>query len=156
AEARGWLATPPTLPPLSGMRAVEPAVSFPVPGLPGVTSSFTRDGYLAAVRRVVEYVHAGDCFQANLAQRLLAPWPGPPLELDGRLRERTPAPFAGYLDLGDAAVVSASPERFLKVSAGLVETRPIKGTRPRGGTPEEDARRRAELLASTKDRAENV
>jgi para-aminobenzoate synthetase component 1 len=156
AEARGWLTTPPTLPPLSATRAVEPAVSFPVPGLPGITSSFSRDGYLAAVRRVVEYVHAGDCFQVNLAQRLLAAWPGPPLELYGRLRERNPAPFAGYLDLGDAAVVSASPERFLKVSAGQVETRPIKGTRPRGATPEEDARRRAELLASAKDRAENV
>jgi para-aminobenzoate synthetase component I len=127
-----------------------------VPGLESVTSSFSRDEYLATVRRAIEYVHAGDCFQVNIAQRLLAPARVAPLELYGRLRERNPAPFAGYFDLGEFVIASASPERFLRVEAGQVETRPIKGTRPRGRTPEEDRARAAELCASAKDRAENV
>ncbi|MGH7225179.1 MAG: anthranilate synthase component I family protein, partial [Gemmataceae bacterium] len=76
--------------------------------------------------------------------------------LYARLRERNPAPFAGYFDLGDFVLASASPERFLRVEDGRVETRPIKGTRPRGQTLEEDARQRDELLHSAKDRAENV
>src|SRR5262249_29823251 len=73
-----------------------------------------------------------------------------------RLRRVNPAPFAGYFDLGDFVVASASPERFVKVTDREVQTRPIKGTRPRGATPEEDSARAAELLASAKDRAENV
>jgi para-aminobenzoate synthetase component 1 len=126
------------------------------PGHRGVSSNFDRPGYLAAVRRAVEYIHAGDCFQVNLSQRLLCGATEPPLDLYARLRERNPAPFAGYFDLGDFVVLSASPERFLRIEDGLVQTRPIKGTRPRGATPEEDENRRAELLRSAKDRAENV
>jgi para-aminobenzoate synthetase component I len=132
------------------------APQFALPGHPGVTSNFDRDGYLAVVRRAIEYVHAGDCFQVNLSQRLLARSSEHPLELYGRLRERNPAPFAAYLDLGDFAVASASPERFLRVTRGDVETRPIKGTRPRGTTPQEDRDRIADLVRSPKDRAENV
>jgi para-aminobenzoate synthetase component 1 len=128
----------------------------PLPGHPGVTSTFDRPGYLAAVRRAIEYVHAGDCFQVNLAQRLLTPLTEHPLDLYGRLRERNPAPFAGYFDLGEFRIASASPERFLRVAGGDVETRPIKGTRPRGKTPAEERERMAELVASPKDRAENV
>jgi para-aminobenzoate synthetase component 1 len=135
---------------------VRPAVAHPVPGLAGLLSSFDRPGYLEAVGRAIEYVHAGDCFQVNLAQRLLYPDTSPPGELYERLRRRNAAPFAGYLDLGDFQVLSASPERFLRVDRGEVETRPIKGTRPRGATPEEDRAQQAELLASAKDRAENV
>src|SRR5262245_31204817 len=130
---------------------------FELPGLPGVTSNFDRPAYLRAVGRAIDYVHAGDCFQVNLAQRLLHPATLAPLELYGRLRRRNPAPFAGYFDLGDFAVASASPERFVKVDAGgEVQTRPIKGTRPRGATPEEDRARIAALVGSAKDRAENV
>jgi para-aminobenzoate synthetase component 1 len=136
--------------------AVAPAVGHPVSRLAGVFSSFDRASYLATVRRAIEYIYAGDCFQVNVAQRLLHPATLPPLELYRRLRERNPAPFAGYFDLGDFALASASPERFLRVEDGEVETRPIKGTRPRGATPEEDQLRIAELLASAKDRAENV
>jgi para-aminobenzoate synthetase component I len=130
---------------------------YALPNYPGVISNFTRDDYIAAVRRVVDYVRAGDCYQVNLSQRLLAPFTGSPLELYGKLRERNPAPFAGYFDLGEFAVASASPERFLRLSsAGDVETRPIKGTRPRGLTAEEDEDNRRALRNSSKDRAENV
>jgi para-aminobenzoate synthetase component I len=133
------------------------APQHPLPGFPGVTSNFNREGYETAVRRAVEYVHAGDCFQVNLSQRLLAPLREHPLELYGRLRELNPAPFAAYFDLGDFQILSASPERFLRVHPdGEVETRPIKGTRPRGKTPEEDAALVRDLIANPKDRAENV
>jgi para-aminobenzoate synthetase component I len=133
------------------------APQYPLPDFPGVTSNFDRAGYESAVRRAVEYVHAGDCFQVNLSQRLLAPFREHPLELYGRLRQLNPAPFAGYFDLGDFQILSASPERFLRVFPdGEVETRPIKGTRPRGATPEEDAALVRDLVTNPKDRAENV
>jgi para-aminobenzoate synthetase component 1 len=132
------------------------APSYPLAECPRVRSSFSREGYLAAVARAVEYVHAGDCFQVNVAQRLLHPVTLPPLELYARLRARNPAPFAAYCDLGDFVVCSASPERFARVTGGVVETRPIKGTRPRGSSPGEDRRQADELEASGKDRAENV
>src|SRR5581483_6254345 len=103
---------------------------------------------LAAARHAIDYVHAGDCFQVNLSQRLLHPATLPPLALYQRLRERNPAPFAGYFDLGDFVIASASPERFLRIEQGKVETRPIKGTRPRGRTPEEDRAQAEELLHS--------
>jgi para-aminobenzoate synthetase component 1 len=138
----------------------EPAVirspQWPAPGRPPLTSNFRESDYLRTIRRAIEYVHAGDCFQVNIAQRLLAPARLDPLALYGRLRERNAAPFAGYFDLGEFAVASASPERFLRVDRGEVETRPIKGTRPRGGTAEEDAAQADELRQSAKDRAENV
>lgn len=137
-------------------RLVSPHDQFPVPGLPHITSSFTRAGYLEAARRVVEYVHAGDCFQVNLAQRLLHPAIVGPGELYRRLRERNPATFSGYFDLGDYVIASASPERFLRVERGQVETRPIKGTRPRGTTPAEDCDQVQALSRSAKDRAENI
>ena len=133
------------------------APSYPVPGVPGVRSNFTREGYLDAVARVIEYIFAGDVFQANLSQRLEAPLAGTPLELYGRLRRRNPAPFAAFLDCGDVVIASSSPERFLRVHDGRqVETRPIKGTRPRGVGPEHDAALALALAESDKDRAENV
>ena len=136
---------------------VIPSFSHPVvPSLPELTSNFDRPTYLAAARRAIEYIHAGDCFQVNLAQRLLYPETLPPLELYGRLRERNAATFAGYFDLGEFIVASASPERFLRVERGMVEARPIKGTRPRGATLIKDKARADELLRSGKDRAENV
>lgn len=135
----------------------ELAPQYPLPGFPGVTSNFDRAGYEAAVRRVVEYIHAGDTFQVNLSQRLLAPLTEHPLELYGRLRTLNPAPFSAYFDLGDFQILSASPERFLRVHPNdEVETRPIKGTRPRGRTPEEDAALIRDLVTNPKDRAENV
>src|SRR5262249_43057299 len=151
---------PPPAPPLPGPPPPLPVSSLcsqsPLPILPHLTSNFDRPGYLAAVRRAIDYVHAGDCFQVNVAQRLLHPATLAPLELYDRLRRRNAAPFAGYFDLGSAVVASASPARFLRVEDGAVEPRAIKGTRPRGAAPEDDAARAAELLASAKDRAENV
>ena len=141
---------------LRSLTVAAPTALHPLPNCPDVFSNFDRPGYLAAVRRAIEYIHAGDCFQVNLSQRLLHPAALAPLELYARLRQRNPAPFAGYFDLGDFVLASASPERFLRVEDGRVETRPIKGTRPRGQTLEEDARQRDELLHSAKDRAENV
>ena len=133
------------------------APSYPVPDLPGVRSNFTRAAYLEAVARTIEYIYAGDVFQANLSQRLQAPLSEPPLELYARLRRVNPAPFAAYLDFGDVVVVSSSPERFLRVhDSRLVEARPIKGTRPRGISPEHDLLLALSLAESDKDRAENV
>ncbi|HEV3203152.1 MAG TPA: aminodeoxychorismate synthase component I [Gemmataceae bacterium] len=132
------------------------APQFPVADIPGLLSNFNRETYLQTVRRIIDYIQAGDCYQVNLAQRLLRPATVEPLELYGRLRERNPATFAAYFNLGDVIIASSSPERFLRVENNAVETRPIKGTRPRGQTPPEDRARIQELLASAKDRAENV
>jgi aminodeoxychorismate synthase component I len=120
-------------------------------------SGFTRSEYLQAVERVRQYILTGDIFQANLSQRFEAPWPGDPFEFYRRLTAANPAPFAAYFQGDGYTIASASPERFLRVDPdGQVETRPIKGTRRRGETPAEDRRLADELLASAKDRAENV
>jgi para-aminobenzoate synthetase component 1 len=132
------------------------APQFAVRGMAGLTSNFAPDAYLAAVRRAIEYVYAGDIFQVNLAQRLLHPAAAASPELYLRLRRRNPATFAAYFDLGDFQIASASPERFLQVVDGIVETRPIKGTRLRTSLPEVDMYSAADLFESEKDRAENV
>ncbi len=121
-----------------------------------LTSTFTRPTYLDAVRRVKEYLEQGEIYQANLSQRFAASFAGDPWALYERVRAANPAPFAAYLGFPDAAVLSASPELFLRLQDRQVETRPIKGTRPRGVTPEEDRRLAMELEASAKDRAENL
>ncbi|KQW71017.1 aminodeoxychorismate synthase component I [Phenylobacterium sp. Root77] len=116
------------------------------------------DAYEAAVAQVVDRIRAGEIFQANIARAwtgALAPG-AQPFDLFARLLAQSAAPFAAYLRLPGLALVSNSPERFLKVREGQVETQPIKGTRPRGGDPAADAALAAELLASDKDRAENL
>lgn len=124
----------------------------------GIRSTFTRSGYCDAVRRVIDYLFAGDIFQANLSHRLQGQLAEPPFDLYRRLRRHNPAPFAAYLDFGELVVASSSPERFLRVSPGtrVVEARPIKGTRPRGSSPADDAALRQALSESEKDRAEHV
>lgn len=119
----------------------------------------TRCDVEEAAQRTIAYVRAGDVFQANVSQLFSGtlaesddPW-----TFFKRLSLQSPAPFAAYLRWNDRAIVSQSPERFLSVSAsGRVETRPIKGTRPRGRTPVEDRQNADDLLSSAKDRAENV
>ncbi len=123
------------------------------------TADLDRPAYEARVRRVLEYIRAGDVFQANLTLRHQASRPPgiPSSELYLRLRAGNPAPFAAYLGFDAVALLSASPERYLRLDPqGGIETRPIKGTRPRGNDPESDRRLRAELLGSVKDRAENL
>jgi para-aminobenzoate synthetase component I len=137
--------------------------SFPVLGVEGaerigLRSSFTHRAYLDAVARVRDYILAGDIFQANLSQRFEGPLAEPAFALYQRLRRHNAAPFAAYIDLGEFAVLSASPERFLRLDENRrhVETRPIKGTRPRGLGPMHDAALGRALAESDKDRAENV
>ncbi len=128
----------------------------PLPQLPGLCSNFSRDEYLTAVERVIEYIRAGDIYQANLSQRLLYPADTSPLDLYLRLRTRNAAPFAGYFAHDDWAILSASPERFLQMQSGIASTRPIKGTRQRRSYPEADLYTQDELQVSPKDIAENV
>ncbi len=128
----------------------------PVSGPVGLRSNFSREGYVEAVETAREYIGAGDIFQVNLSQRFEADMPLPAYELYRRLRRINPAPFASYLNFDGVTVVSASPERFLRVRNDLVETRPIKGTRPRGKDPASDEALAQELVRSIKDRAEHV
>ncbi|MEP7088343.1 MAG: anthranilate synthase component I family protein, partial [Gemmatimonadota bacterium] len=140
----------------------EHAPSYPVsdtdlPASLDLRSSFTHRGYLDALTRVREYIIAGDIFQANLSQRFEAPLTESPWALYQRLRAINPAPFAAFLDFGAVTVASASPERFLSLSAARqIEARPIKGTRPRGVYPAHDAALGRALQESVKDRAENL
>jgi para-aminobenzoate synthetase component 1 len=126
---------------------------------PQVHGTFNADTWRRAVLAVQDHIRRGDIFQANLAQRWQLEVPNSielaPALYDA-LTEVSPAPYAAYFDAGDHAILSASPERFLALRGEHVETRPIKGTRPRGATPQEDERLAQELLASEKDRAENV
>jgi len=118
--------------------------------------NFTPEDYKNAVKKVRDYIIAGDIFQANISQRFETDLAIPPYELYNRLRRINPAPFASYLNFDDVVIVSASPERFLLLSGDQVETRPIKGTRPRGKDAAEDKLMAQELTSSVKDRAENI
>ena len=119
-------------------------------------ANFTHEEYVRAVAAAREYIYAGDIFQVNLSQRFDVDLHTDPYELYRRLRLINPAPFACYLNFDDVTVASASPERFLRLTEDLVETRPMKGTRPRGRSAAEDDALAGELLHSIKDRAENV
>ena len=120
-------------------------------------SNVSRADYLATVLRVLEEIAAGEVYQVNVSQRLEATWLGTAWEAYERLRGASPVPFGAFLQLdADTAILSASPERFLRLDGRRVETRPMKGTRPRGRTSAEDERLAAELACSPKDRAENA
>lgn len=133
-----------------------PAGLVPLPGSPGVFSTHTQTEYLEMVQAGINFVRAGDIFQVNLAQQLSVPIGCHPLDLFRLARQLNSAPFAGYLDLGNAAIASMSPERFLKVVRNRVWMHPIKGTRRMLASPEADLYASADLGASEKDRAENV
>ena len=117
---------------------------------------FSPQAYHQAIARIQEYIRAGDCYQVNFAQRFTASYRGDPWQAYQALRRACPTPFAGYMAWEDTAIASLSPERFLKVSQRQVETRPIKGTRPRGTDAVTDAQEIQALRASLKDRAENL
>jgi para-aminobenzoate synthetase component I len=119
-----------------------------------VHSNFTREQYLESVRQVRRFIRAGDVYQVNLSQRFQFPFHGNPFHLWEHLYAMNPSPFYAFIQAGDHQVLSTSMERFLYRRGSYIETRPIKGTRPRGKTPEEDERLSLELKASPKDDAE--
>lgn len=121
---------------------------------PVLTAGSSKVDYLAAVQRIKDYIESGDIYQANLTRRFMAQYDLLPFETYLKLRHLNPAPFAAYLDFGSGHILSSSPERFVRIRNGRAQTRPIKGTRPRGKTPEEDRRHRLELINSEKDRSE--
>jgi anthranilate synthase component 1 len=121
------------------------------------TSSFDREGFVAAVERAKEYILAGDVFQVVLSQRFRVPRGGvDPFDVYRALRVVNPSPYMFHLEFPDARVTGASPETLVRMDGGRVEVRPIAGTRPRGATPEEDELLAAELQADAKERAEHL
>ena len=136
-------------PPPAPARGAFQVLSPPLPNM-------TRQEYGRAFDRIKSYILEGDCYQVNLAQRFAVSASGDAWAGYRELRRLNPAPFSTYLSTPFAKVLSSSPERFLELRQGRVETKPIKGTRPRGDTPEADAYLAAELAGSTKDRAENL
>jgi para-aminobenzoate synthetase component 1 len=124
--------------------------------LSDVVSNLDRARYGRAFDRIQHYIHEGDCYQVNLTQRFSAYCSGNPWSAYQLLRQVNPAPFSAYLNFPQVQVLSSSPERFLKVTDRMVETKPIKGTRPRSPNPEMDAAQARELKDSLKDRAENL
>lgn len=133
-----------------------PPPTFPVPGY-RARSTFSAVGYARAVRRGIELIRAGDVFQVNLSQRFESVATGSPEATYLALRQASPAPFGAFFRADGCTVMSTSPERFLSVDTnGRVQTRPIKGTRPRHPDPELDRALASELAASEKDRAENL
>ncbi|MBS5824396.1 MAG: aminodeoxychorismate synthase component I, partial [Clostridium argentinense] len=117
-------------------------------------SNFEEDEYLKTVSDVKEYIKNGDIYITNLTQRYVKEVKDDPFDIYERLRTINPAPFAAYMALEDFYILSSSPERFLKIESGVIETRPIKGTRPRGENTDEDERYKNELLESEKDKSE--
>lgn len=129
-------------------------------GLPSIDikSTFNQKEYANAVRKTIQYIIDGDIFEANIAQRFHCETPDSfyPLDLYRQIRNRNPAPFSGYIRFGSVALVSSSPERFIKLTGSHIETRPIKGTCRRSSDCQEDAALANALLSSKKDRAENT
>jgi len=119
-------------------------------------SDLSASNYQNAIERIQRYIQAGDCYQVNFAQRFQATYDGDPWQAFRLLRNACPTPFSGFMTVDDGAIVSLSPERFLRVTDRTVETRPIKGTRPRKADPQADQAQAEALLVSTKDRAENL
>lgn len=121
-----------------------------------IISNFTKETYAKAFDRIKYYIHEGDCYQVNLAQRFSADVEGDQWDAYTQLREMNPAPFAAYMMTDSGAILSSSPERFLLIRNNYVETKPIKGTRPRDDDPKRDQELADELRNSKKDQAENV
>jgi anthranilate synthase component 1 len=136
-------------------RPLPPDARYPIPDT-RVLSNFTRDGFEAAVRKAVEYIHAGDAFQVVLSQRFRAETAARPFDIYRALRVVNPSPFMFYLRAGDATLVGASPEIMCRVDGGEVVNRPLAGTRHRGRTPDDDRRLANELVNDPKERAEHI
>ena len=127
---------------------------IPIPSTT-VKESVSKEDYLQAITKVIDYIYEGDIYQANLTQRFSLVWDGDPWHLYQHLHSHNPAPFAAFLSYQDFQVLSSSPERFIRIAKnGKIETRPIKGTRPRSKDPDTDQKLANELLNSEKDKAE--
>jgi para-aminobenzoate synthetase component 1 len=122
--------------------------------LNNICSNFDKRSYMDMVNKAHEYIRNGDIYQVNLSQRFEVCIHTEPCEIYLKLRKCSPAPFSAYLNFDNVKVISSSPERFLKISGSNIETRPIKGTRPRGKDLESDATMKNELIESQKERAE--
>ncbi|WP_281648294.1 aminodeoxychorismate synthase component I [Parendozoicomonas sp. Alg238-R29] len=122
----------------------------------GFQPAISRERYNDSFQRIQDWISSGDCYQVNLTQKFSAPYKGDPWQAYKNLRKVSPTPFSAYLDFPELTILSHSPERLLLSENGQIETKPIKGTRPRGETPAQDKAYAAELLSSTKDRAENL
>jgi para-aminobenzoate synthetase component 1 len=142
-------------PPAPREEAIEP-LEAPARLASALRPALAPAAFAEAVERARAWIRAGDIYQVNLSYPVLAPSPLPSAQLYDRLRRLSPAPFGAYLDPGPFQVLSNSPERFLHWDGERLETRPIKGTRPRSADRVEDARQAAELIRSGKDRAEHV
>jgi len=123
---------------------------------PGLRSNIPKMQYVEMVEQAKRYIEEGDIYQANLSQRFEMLFQGEGLDLYENLRQINPSPFSGYLKLGDITLVSSSPERLIKIENGVLETRPIAGTRPRGRNSQEDKHLKAELLLNEKEQAEHL
>lgn len=119
-------------------------------------SNLKVGNYRLAIKKIQGYITAGDCYQVNFAQRFTANFEGDTFDAYLKLRDSLPSPFSAYLELPAGAILSLSPERFIKLEGGQAETKPIKGTIARGKTPDEDNQNAKTLTASLKDRAENL
>ncbi len=130
--------------------------SEPFTAVSEIQANMTEQAYAAAFSRIQHYLHEGDCYQVNLAQRFSLKVTGSPWSAYRKLRRHNPAPFCAYLNTPHGQILSSSPERFLKLNGRRVETRPIKGTRPRSSDAAEDQKLVEALQRSSKDRAENL
>ena len=138
----------------SQLPVVKPQAPFTV--LSDISANMTQTTYTQAFDRIKRYLKEGDCYQVNLTQRFEADCAGEPWTAYQKLREQNAAPFSCYLNLPEVQILSSSPERFLKLTQGQVETKPIKGTRPRKQDELEDQQQIVSLETSAKDRAENL
>jgi para-aminobenzoate synthetase component 1 len=136
---------------------IKASMPLHIPGSSARTS-ISRSDYLQCIDTIQEEIHTGNTYQTNLTRRIEARLPADATAsaIFQRLRSRHPAPFSAFIKRPDSTVISASPERFFKIENGMVSASPIKGTRPRGSTQQDDDRLRLELLNSEKDRAENT
>ena len=119
-----------------------------------INSDFEKEDYCKAIRKMKEYMCAGDIYVANMTRRIMVNSRANPMDVFHYLRTHNPSPFGAYLDLGKVKIICSSPERYIKLVNGKLKTRPIKGTRKRGASPEEDAKLRNELENSEKDKSE--
>ena len=156
AQVLSWIESTPTEFRVSRSDSIELSPQFNSEIDSAITSNFSKADYYQAISKAIEYIYEGDIFQVNIAQRLLTQIQNDPAEIYLQLRSINPAPFATYFDIGSHQILSASPERFIQIKNGTVETRPIKGTRRRTFYPEADLLSALELEQNEKDRSENV